>query len=277
MSKKILHIFDIFLDFLLHAIWLKSFVKFLKKYRIFFLSLFGLALLSLGFYFSTWDQKDFLLFKRNLLSLLETHKFASYFFFCLFYFIFALFGLPGTAFLGAVGGFIFGFVKGFFFSLFAVLLGSCMAFLVVRFLLRDFFLKSLKKSKKALRLNKIYSRLKENEIYYLFMFRLFPFAPLAITNIVMGLSQMSFKAFFMVCFLTILPYLLIYVDIGSRLFQLESWVDLYDPGLLISFTLLAVLPLFTKYLFRYLKKMKKKKFELENSELNAEELIIEQS
>jgi len=270
MSKKIFHIFHIFLDFLLHAIWLKSFVKFLKKYRAFFLSLLALFLLALGIYLSTWDQEDFLLYKKNLLFLSEEYKLLSYFLFSFFYFLFAFLGLPGTASLATVGAFIFDFLKGFLFSLFAVMLGSCFAFIVIRFLLRDFFIQSVKKSKKIYKLNKIYARLKENEIYYFLMFRLFPFAPLAITNIVMGLSPMNFKVFFLVCFLAILPYLLIYAGIGSRLSQLEDWADLYDPGLLISFTLLAVLPLATKYLFRYLKKFKKNKFKIEETDLNKE-------
>ena len=276
MSKKIFHIFDSFLDFFLHAIWLKSFVKFLRKYKSFFLSLLGLFFLTLVLYFSTWSQEDFLNYKKNLLTLSETHKLLSYFIFFTVYFIFALLGLPGTVFLGAVGGFIFGFPGAFVFSLLAVVLGSCCAFLVIRFLLRDFFIKSLKKSKKAVRLNKVYSRLKENEVYYLIMFRLFPFAPLAITNIVMGLGKMRFKVFSFVCFLTIIPYLLIYVTFGSKLSQLESWDGLYDPILIISFSLVAVLPLLTKYLFYFLKKIKKKEFELEEA-LNTEEFIVSQN
>jgi len=263
MVKKIFHIFDIFIDFVLDAVWLKSFVKFLKKYRVLFLTFLSLIFLGLGTYISSWNQEDFLWYKSNLIAFSEEHKLFSYFLFTFSYFIIAFFGLPGTAFFGSVGAFLFGFLKGFLFSLLAVMLGSGFAFLTTRFLLRDFFIKSLKKSKRKLKLNKIYDGLKKNEVYYLFMFRLFPFAPLAVTNIVMGLSSMSFNVFFIVCFLAILPYLLIYADIGTRLSQMENWTDLYDSGLLISLTLLAVMPLGTKYLFRYLKKFKKNKFQSE--------------
>jgi len=81
----------------------------------------------------------------------------------------------------------------------------------------------------------------------------------------------------MVCFLTIIPYLLIYVGIGSQLSQMKSWNDLYEPDLLLSFSLLAILPLFIKYLFRYLKKIRKKKFDFEDSDLSVEEATISQN
>ena len=278
MSKKIFHIFDAFIDFLLKVIWLKPFFKFLKRYKKIFLALLGLIFLALILFFSTWDQNDFLFYKKKMISLSETHKSWSYFVYFMFYFAFALLGLPGTAFLGVVGGFIFGFLKAFIVSLFAVMLGSSASFLIVRLLLRDFFISSLKKSKKALKLNKIYSRLKENEVYYLFMFRLLPITPLAITNIVMGLGEMKFKVFFIICFLTIAPYLIIYIGIGSKLSQLEAWEDLYDPILLVSLTLLAVLPLLTKYIFRFLKKrLKKEDFDLKDTDLISEDFIVEKS
>ena len=275
MAKRIFHIFHIFMDFLLKKIWLKSFVKFLQKYRKIFLSLLVVVLGILVFYLSTWDHNDFLFYKNKLLSLSETHRFLSYCLYSLICFIFAFLGLPGAVFLGAIGGFIFGFLQAFVLSLVSSMLGFFFTFFMLRFFLRDFFIRSLKKSKKAKKLNKIYSRLKQDEIFYLSMFRLFPVTPLAITNIVMALGEMKFKVFNLICFLTIVPYLTIYVSIGSKLSQLEGWDDLYDPGLLVSFSCLALLPLAVKYLYHYLKQMRKKRYK-QMEDLNSEDFMLEQ-
>ena len=254
MTRKIFHIFYIFLDFLFKALWLKAFFDFLKKNRFFILSALALILFALIAWLATWSSSDFLTYKQKLINLSETHSVLSLVSFFGVYFIVSLLGLSGTIFLGSLAGFVFGFVKAFFISLAAVMFGSCSAFLIVRFFLRDVFMKSIKKRKKVIRLNKIYNRLKKNEIYYLITFRLFPFTPLAVTNIVMGLGKMKFSVFSFICFATILPYLLIYVHIGSQLSQLKGWDDLYEPNLLISFTLLAFFPLLVKLIFKLLKK-----------------------
>ena len=254
MTKKIFHIFDIFLDFLIKVLLLKAFFKFLRNYRVFILSVLALILLALVAWFGTWSSSDFLNYKQKLIHLSEAHSALSLFSFFGVYFIVSLLGLPGTIFLGVIAGFVFGFLKAFFVSLAAIMFGSCSAFLIVRFFLRDFFIKSIKKRKKIIRLNKIYNRLKKNEIYYLITFRLFPFTPLAVTNIVMGLGGMKFNVFSFICFVTILPYLLIYVHIGSQLSQLKSWDDLYEPNLLISFIFLTFFPLLVKLIFKLLKK-----------------------
>ncbi|MBC6415288.1 MAG: TVP38/TMEM64 family protein [Bdellovibrionales bacterium] len=278
MSKKILQIFNIFLDFLFKFLLLKFFVKFLKKYKLFIFFTLFLFLGAFTLWFASWDSSDFLNFKQSLIDFSKNHSFLSLLSFFIFYFIVSLLGLPGTAFLGSIGGFVFGFFKGFFVSLTAVVLGSCFAFLVVRFFFRDFFIKSLKKRKKIMYLNKFYDRLKENEAYYLATFRMFPFSPLAVTNIVMGLGKMRLRIFLFVCFITILPYLLIYVHIGSKLSQLKSWNDLYDFNLLLSFTLLAFFPLSVKLI---VKRFKREKFDFSSKEdladSDLEDILTNQS
>ena len=125
--------------------------------------------------------------------------------------------MPGATVLNVIGGFLFGFLKGTLLSVFAVSIGSGFAFLLSRYFFRDFFLK-----KSGAKMKKIYGHLRGNEVYYLFAFRLFPFIPLLFTNMIMGLSSIRFSVFFIVSFITLLPHLAIYANIGSQLSQLED-------------------------------------------------------
>ena len=254
MIKKI---FSAFLNILLKIFQLKAFFYLLKRYKIFILLGFLLILVGLFLWIRTLNLSDVLTYKEQLFYFIEKNPILTAGSFFLIYLIVSIFSLPGTAVLGVIGGFLFGFIQGLFFSIVSVTLGSSVAFLITRRFFKKWFLK-----KAGSKINKILKYLHEDEIYYLFAFRLFPFIPFFVTNIFMALSSMSFKLFFIISFIALLPLLAIYVNIGSQLSQLEDWKGFSDPYLLSAFTLVGLFPLIVKYTFKFVKNFKKSRQEL---------------
>ena len=253
MIKKIL---SVFFDILLKILPIRPVFRLLRKYKILLLLILAACLIALILWLRTFSMLDLLLYKKQLFELIEDKPFLTAVSFFLVYVIVSTISLPGTTVLSFSGGFLFGFIKGFLISLFAVSIGSSFAFLITRYFLRDFFIK-----KAGSKLEKIYKHLKTDEIYYLFAFRLFPFTPLFFTNMLMGLTSMSLRVFFVTSFIAFLPILFIYVNIGSQLSELESWSGLTDFDLIVSFTFVGIFPLAVRYIFKLLKKLKKSREE----------------
>ena len=89
-------------------------------------------------------------------------------------------------------------------------------------------------NKGGLKLKKLFDRLKKNEAYYLFAFRLFPFTPYALTNVVMGLGTMKMRVFFIIALITLLPYMLIYNYIGAELSKINRLEDFFFKPLFVD-------------------------------------------
>lgn len=250
-------LYNVLFDLLLRIFPIRPLIAILKKHRVLLIICLGASLFLFLEWFKTIDLKELIEYKKNLLALSEGRPFLFSLSFFLIYFFISVLSIPGVTILHIIGGFLFGFIKGTLISVFAVSLGSCGTFLLTRYFLRDFFIK-----KEGKKLKKIYNILEKDSIYYLFAFRMFPFIPLFFTNIAMGLSSMKLSVFYIISFLSLLPGLAIYANIGSQLSQLENLQDFVAPNLLLSFSLIGIFPLFVKYLFRFLKKFKKSKEEL---------------
>lgn len=257
-------LFNIFLDVLLRILRLKPFIRFIKKYKpLMIVSLVALLLFFLE-WVKTFDIKEILEHKKALLYFVQERPLTlSVSFFFIYLFISTL-SLPGTTVFNIIGGFLFGLVKGTLLSIFAITIGSSFAFLLTRFFLRDFFIK-----KGGAKMKKIYELLKKDEVYYLFAFRLFPFTPLFFTNIVMGLSSIKLSVFYVVSFISLLPLLIVYANMGAQLSELEDLQGLAAPDLLFAFGLIGLFPLFVRYLLRFVKRLKKSRedFSLESDNL----------
>ena len=250
-------LYTVLFDLLLWIFRIKPLLAILKKYKVFLIVFFGACVLLFLEWFKTFDLNELIEYKKNLLALSEDRPFFLSLSFFLIYFFIAVLSIPGTTVLNVLGGFLFGFAKGTVISIFAVSFGACGTFLLTRYFLRDFFIK-----KEGKKLNKIYSILEKDSLYYLFALRMFPFTPFFFTNIAMGLSSMKLSVFYVISLIALLPGLAIYANIGSQFSQLENLRDFTAPNLLLSFSLIGIFPLFVKYLFRFLKKFKKSKEEL---------------
>ena len=250
-------IFDTFLDILFRVLQIKPTLRFLRKYKSLVVLFFAIVLIGLILWLRTFNLSEILSYKKQLFYFIQDKPFLTALSFFLMYLLVSIASLPGTAILSVTGGFLFGFTQGLILSLLAISFGSCFAFLITRYFLRDFFIK-----KAGSKLEKIYSHLKQDEVYYLFAFRLFPFIPLFFTNMLMGLTSIRLDLFFIVSFVAFLPAVFIYVNMGSQLSRLEDWDGFSDPRLLFAFALMGMFPLIVRYSLKFLKRFKKSKEEL---------------
>lgn len=149
--------------------------------------------------------------------------------------------LPGAALLTLAGGAIFGLLWGTLLVSFASTIGATLAFLISRFLLRDWV-----RQRFGQRLEAIDSGVKREGAFYLFTLRLVPVFPFFLINLLFGLTAMKAVTFFWVSQLGMLAGTLVYVNAGTQLARLESLGGILSPALLGSFVLLGMFPLIAK-------------------------------
>ena len=146
--------------------------------------------------------------------------------------------LPGAALMTLAGGAVFGLVWGTVIVSFASSLGATLAFLVARFLLRDWVT-----ARFGARLSAIDAGIKREGAFYLFTLRLVPVFPFFVINLLFGLTAMKARTFYWVSQLGMFAGTVVYVNAGTQLAKIESLAGIVSPGLLLSFALLGVFPL----------------------------------
>jgi len=149
--------------------------------------------------------------------------------------------LPGAAVMTLAGGALFGLVTGTVVISFASTIGATLAFLVSRFLLKNWV-----QDRFTDKLHAINQGIERDGAFYLFTLRLVPVFPFFIINLVMGLTPMRTLRFYLVSQVGMLPGTLVYVNAGTQLAQIDSLKGILSPGLLLSFALLGVFPLLAK-------------------------------
>lgn len=156
--------------------------------------------------------------------------------------------LPGAAIMTLAGGALFGFWPALIVVSFASTFGATIAFLVSRFLLRDWV-----QSRFGERLRAINAGVKKEGAFYLFTLRLVPVFPFFIINLAMGLTPLRTLTFYWVSQLGMLPGTAVYVNAGTQLGQIQSLSGILSPELLLSFALLGIFPLIARKGIDYVK------------------------
>jgi len=154
--------------------------------------------------------------------------------------------IPGAALLTLAGGAIFGLLWGTVIVSFASTLGATLAFLMSRFLLRDWVSQRF-----GQRLSAIDNGVKREGAFYLFTLRLVPVFPFFLVNLLFGLTAMKARTFFWVSQIGMLAGTLVYVNAGTQLAKLDSLSGILSPALLGSFVLLGIFPLVAKKLVEF--------------------------
>jgi len=165
---------------------------------------------------------------------------AAAIYFALYVAVTAL-SLPGATLMTLAGGAIFGLWWGTLMVSFASSLGATLAFLVSRFLLRDWVA-----SRFGQRLAAIDAGVKREGAFYLFTLRLVPAFPFFLINLLLGLTAMKARTFYWVSQLGMLAGTVVYVNAGTQLAKIDSLAGIVSPGLLLSFALLGVFPLIAR-------------------------------
>ncbi|MER2622687.1 MAG: FAD-dependent oxidoreductase [Accumulibacter sp.] len=151
--------------------------------------------------------------------------------------------LPGATVMTLVAGAVFGLFWGLLLVSFASSLGATLAFLVSRFLLRDWV-----QQRFGDRLRAINAGVEKEGGLYLFTLRLVPVFPFFVINLLMALTPIRTGTFYWVSQIGMLAGTLVYVNAGTQLARIDSLAGILSPGLLGSFVLLGVFPLLARKL-----------------------------
>jgi uncharacterized membrane protein YdjX (TVP38/TMEM64 family) len=129
--------------------------------------------------------------------------------------------------------------------------GATLALLGSRYLFRDAVQRRF-----GSRLGPINRGITEDGAFYLLTLRLLPVVPFWFVNLSMGLTPLRVRTFWIVSQIGMLPATVVYVNLGTRLGEIETPRRLVSPTVLISFTLIGLLPLLMRMLLRLRRKPK---------------------
>ncbi|HTZ19084.1 MAG TPA: TVP38/TMEM64 family protein [Dissulfurispiraceae bacterium] len=183
---------------------------------------------------------------QNRLALLYgEHRLLFIAAYMLIYILATSLSLPSAVLLTLAGGALFGLLEGTIVVSFASTIGATLACFVSRYLLRDWIQAKFKD-----KLSKVNEGIKREGAFYLFAMRLIPIIPFSVINLVMGLTTMPLRTFYLVSQAGMLPGTIVYVNAGSRLAGIESPSGILSPALLFSFVLLGLFPFVAKAVLR---------------------------
>ena len=184
-----------------------------------------------------------LLYKENILLFSLT--------FSLIYIMTSALSLPFATLLTLLSGYIFGLTFGTFIVSLCSTVGASIAFLTSKFLFYEYIQKRYKKQMVT-----INNEFINEGIFYIFALRLVPVFPFFVVNIVTSLLPIKLSTFFWISLLGMFPATLVYVNAGNELSEINSFSDILSFQVLVSFSLIGILPLTIKFL---LKKIRRKK------------------
>lgn len=153
--------------------------------------------------------------------------------------------IPGSIVLTVLAGSIYGTIPGTIIVSLAGCLGASLAFLMARFLFKDFI---------RVRFHEQYQvfneKIESQGLSYLFTLRLIPASPYVVINLVMGVTTMNLWSFAWVTFIGMLPGTLIYVFAGRKFAELESLSGVLSWPILLCLLALSLFPYIFKFLIK---------------------------
>lgn len=223
MRKPVLLIFILICTFLISYIYLQEIFNLDKlKENINFLKI--------------WVDKEFYLIRIS---------------FFILYILFSGLSFPFVpTILTIAAGALFGVIEGVIIVSFASTIGACVCFLLSRYLLKEFINEKFQKTKVI-----IDNKFSVNGIYYLLSLRLIPTISFVLINLIMGVLPISLFRFYYISQLGMLPATVIYVNAGSEISKVNSINDIMSFTLIVSFILVATLPILIKFLMNYFTKL----------------------
>lgn len=173
----------------------------------------------------------------------------------LLYVLVTVAAIPGGAVLTILAGALFGLWIGVLVIALAGLIGAAAAFLISRFLLRNWIERRF-----GSWLETINKGLMEEGAFYLFTLRMIHIIPFFIVNYAMGVTRIRLRTYLWATSLAMLPGTFIFVNAGVQFSQVESVRDILSWQVLGSLALLGLFPLAAKKIVNTVeKKVKHKK------------------
>jgi len=186
--------------------------------------------------------------RQALLDFYAAHRLVTVAGFIAIYIIQTALSLPGAAILSLAAGAIFGSMMGTVYAVISASIGATLAFLVTRYLLRDFVL-----ARFGSKLEGMNRELEQRGFNYLLFLRLVPIFPFFLINLAAGLTRLPLRTFMVGTLLGIIPGGFVFVNAGASLATITSLSGIASPRVLGSFALLglfALLPVFYNKLSR---------------------------
>lgn len=162
------------------------------------------------------------------------------------YILATAFALPGSV-LTVSGGILFGTMWGTVINLVSATLGASAAFLLARYLGREFVEKWTRG-----KLKRFDQKIGEHGFTTVFYLRLVPLFPFNLLNFSLGLTQIRFRDYFLASLLGMAPGTFVYTSLGGA----SHYLDLNDPAawldyrVWLPFALVILLSLIPKLLFK---------------------------
>ena len=161
------------------------------------------------------------------------------------YILAATISLPVALVLGLLSGMIFDIITAVIIVSFASTIGATFAFLVSRYLFRDYI-----EEKFYDQYNKIKSGFIKNSGYYLFALRMCLVFPYFIINLASGLTTVKTSVFYIISQIGMLPGTIIIILLGSNIAESISTNIGIGTETIILLTLFGLLPLLSRYLLK---------------------------
>jgi len=161
--------------------------------------------------------------------------------FALLYILATVFAFPGSV-LTISGGILFGAAWGTLINLLSATLGASLAFLLSRYLGREFVARWTRG-----KVQKLDEKIGQHGFYTVLTLRLIPLFPFNVLNYSLGITQVKFVDYFFASLLGMLPGAFVYTSLGGA----SHYIDLKDPAAWLDYRvwgpfalviLLAVIP-----------------------------------
>lgn len=162
-------------------------------------------------------------------------KILSIFF--LFNIVMAALPIPGISMISFIGGMLFGFTKGALLSSIATAVGNLVGFLIARYFLQEWILKRYGENARIFK-----EEWQSEGTMALLSFRLFPFIPSFVANLIMGVSNLHWWTFFWASWVGRIPMVVVYTWAGVQFAKIEGLEDILSPKVALAFIILALLP-----------------------------------
>ena len=195
---------------------------------------------DLGQYFTLEQAKHL---QVSLQGSIDQQPLLSSVIFFSLYIVATALSLPGAAILTLLGAALFGFWWSLLLVSFASSIGATLAFLISRTILRDWV-----QRKFGDRLAPINEGIKKDGALYLFTLRLIPVFPFFLVNLLMGLTPLKTRTYYLVSQIGMLAGTVVYLNAGTQLASIESLSGIVSAPVLISFALLGIFPMIAKYI-----------------------------
>ena len=171
--------------------------------------------------------------------------FAAIGIFSLLYITVTALSLPGSVLFTLSAGALFGLIEGIAIALFASSIGALIAFFISRYMLRGMIKNHFPEKWHA-----INKGIEEECAFYLFSLRLVPVIPFFLVNILMGVTAIKPWTFYWVSVVGMSAVTSAYVNAGTQLSEIENLSNILSIKLILSFSLLGLLPFITKRILK---------------------------